>query len=418
MLLLILSEEFSLTKLQYDNLPEYEIIYCKFEDLSNYQGQESVIIVNVNFIENLSKIVNTSYVKIIAFGEDYSIGAKAISSGALEFVSLKSIKEDPHTIISILKCLYYSRTSFETVSPQMSQIIQLANQVAKSQANLLITGETGVGKEVLTKYIHANSTRASKKMVSINCAAIPENLVESELFGHVKGSFTGAVSNKEGKFLLANDSTLFLDEITETSLELQAKLLRAIQEKEISPIGQNFPITVNTRIVATSNRNLEYEVSQGKFREDLLFRLNVIEIHIPPLRERKEDIENLARFFVAKYCKINDIPYKTIDSSILKEYMNYDWPGNIRELENTIHRAVILSPKSKIEESFLSHHNVSANFHNVDNTGFSPQTISSMEKDLILKTVDHCYGNRTQAANLLGISVKTLRTKLKNWAME
>ncbi|HBJ92178.1 MAG TPA: sigma-54-dependent Fis family transcriptional regulator, partial [Hyphomonadaceae bacterium] len=227
--------------------------------------------------------------------------------------------------------------------PAMQRVIQLADQIAGSEASVLITGESGVGKEVMARYVHKQSRRASKPFISVNCAAIPENLLESELFGHEKGAFTGAVTRRIGKFEEADGGTLLLDEISEMDARLQAKLLRAIQEREIDRVGGSKPIKVNIRILATSNRNLADAVKEGIFREDLLYRLNVVNLRIPPLRERKLDAVELANYFVEKYAAANGLSGKQLSDEARECVQAHDWPGNVRELENAMHRAVLLS---------------------------------------------------------------------------
>src|SRR5690606_11372103 len=232
--------------------------------------------------------------------------------------------------------------------PAMKELMALADQVAPSSASVLITGESGTGKEVMARYLHARSKRSRKSFISVNCAAIPENLLESELFGHEKGAFTGAVARRIGKFEEANGGTLLLDEISEMHPRLQAKLLRAVQEREIDRVGGTQPVKVDFRLIATSNRDLEEEVRRGTFREDLYFRLNVVSLHLPPLRARPEDIPALAEHFVAKYAEVNGVPTPRLSDEALAVLQAHRWRGNVRELENTLHRAVLLQRGSEI----------------------------------------------------------------------
>ena len=241
----------------------------------------------------------------------------------------------------------------ETHNPKMQEIYKLAKKVSSSSSTVLILGESGTGKEVLAKYIHFCSKREGP-FIAINCAAIPEDLLEAELFGYEKGAFTGAVKSKPGKFELAHKGTLFLDEIGDLSLKLQAKLLRVLQEKQVERLGGNNPIKVEVRIIAATNKDLEKEVKEGRFREDLFFRLNVIPIKLPPLRERKEDIPLLAQFFLKKICQREGIEEKRLSPEALKILTEYSWPGNIRELENFIERLVILTEGEVIEVEDLS----------------------------------------------------------------
>jgi DNA-binding NtrC family response regulator len=303
----------------------------------------------------------------------------------------------------------------------MAKTIGLAEQVAASDASILITGESGTGKEVVSRYIHEKSRRADKPFVSVNCAAIPDNLLESELFGYEKGAFTGAVARRVGKFEEASGGTLLLDEISEMDIRLQAKLLRVIQEREIDRLGGNKPVKVDIRIIATSNRNMEEEITKGTFRQDLYFRLNVINIHLPPLRERTEDIEPLAKFFIEKYSRANCVPVRPLTLPALQKLKHYAWPGNVRELENTLHRAVILASGPQIDENSILPSTTAqkAAPKPVDSSGSGNvligKTVEEVEKELILGTLNHCLGNRTHAANILGISIRTLRNKLKQY---
>jgi two-component system response regulator FlrC len=315
----------------------------------------------------------------------------------------------------------------------MEEVFNISKDIAPTEATVLITGESGTGKEVVARFIHENSKRKGE-FVAINCAAIPESLIESELFGYEKGAFTGAVSKKAGKFELADGGTLLLDEIGEVPLNLQAKLLRVLQEKEIERLGSTTKQKINVRIIATTNRNLKTEVEKGNFREDLYYRLNVINIELPPLRKRKEDILPMANFFVQKYSKINGKPPKNISDETINHLINYDWPGNVRELEHTIERAVILAKGKDITPKDLFLHGItfSNDMENLKMTQhLSPDedkaessshfkvdtgmTISQMEQELILKTLREVGGNRTKAAEILGITVRTLRNKLNEY---
>lgn len=322
-----------------------------------------------------------------------------------------------------------------TQDPEMLRVLNQANNVASSRATVLIQGESGTGKELLAKYVHAQSPRANRRLVAINCAAVPEGLLESELFGHEKGAFTGAHQSKPGKFELAHESTLLLDEMSEMPLLLQAKLLRVIQEGEIERLGARQPQKVNVRIIATTNRDLASMVRRGKFREDLYYRLNVVPLRIPPLRERPKDILDLALFFTEVSCHLNGRPVRPLSTDALKRIQNWNWPGNIRELENVIERAVLYSSGDKIELTDLAfEENLGLNAPNVIQSvselqatakagrqisfGVSPgMTVSEAEKLLIMKTLEHTAQNRTKAAKLLGISIRTLRNKLHEYGV-
>jgi two-component system response regulator FlrC len=364
------------------------------------------------FISALAAERITMSVVACGLTNDSKAAVAAIKAGAKEYVPLPP---DEELISSILQAISNEKTNFIGESEAIKQVINLCDKVAGSDASVLITGESGTGKEVVTKYIHSKSARNNKRMVSVNCAAIPENLLESELFGHEKGAFTGALARRIGKFEEADNSTLLLDEISEMDLRLQAKLLRALQEREIDRVGGNQPVKVNIRVVATSNRDLQEEIKKGNFREDLFFRLNVIHLQLPPLRSRGVDIGIFAKYFVQKYCEENRYPIKSISNNAMKKLNSYSWPGNVREMENTIHRAVLISSPNVIEEGdiMLTEQSSNNNTGSVDN--LVGKTIGAVEKDLILNTLDHCLGNRTQAASILGISIRTLRNKLNEY---
>jgi two-component system, response regulator FlrC len=307
-------------------------------------------------------------------------------------------------------------------------VAKLALQIAGSEASVLITGESGVGKEVMARLVQQKSKRKDKPFVSVNCAAIPENLLESELFGHEKGAFTGALARRIGKFEEANGGTLLLDEISEMDVRLQAKLLRAIQERVIDRVGGTAPVKVDIRIVATSNRNLSEAVKAGTFREDLLYRLNVVNLRIPPLRERPQDIVALAEHFARKYAEMNGMPLRPISAEARQRLSCNHWKGNVRELENTMHRAVLLASADEIDaESLTSPDGAglgqppqdvaarAAMAAEAATRSLVGQTVSEVEQSLILDTLDHCLGNRTHAARILGISIRTLRNKLNEY---
>ena len=287
------------------------------------------------------------HVPIVACGvtNDARAAVNAIHAGAKEYIPLPP---DPELIAAVLAAVADDARDLIYRDDSMAKVVKLAQQIAGSEASVLITGESGTGKEVLARFVHARSQRAKKPFITVNCAAIPENLLESELFGHEKGSFTGAVGRRIGKFEEANGGTLLLDEISEMDVRLQAKLLRAIQERVIDRVGGNRPVPVDIRIIATSNRNLTEAVREGKFREDLLFRLNVVNLKIPPLRERPADIAELAQYFVKKYSAANGVPVRPLSAEARRALNTNRWPGNVRELENTLHRAVLLSTGAEI----------------------------------------------------------------------
>lgn len=335
---------------------------------------------------------------------------KSIKAGAREYLPLPP---DEELIAAILEAITEESSDMIASSKEMQKVLQLLEQVAPSEASILITGESGTGKEVIARLIHQKSKRAGQQMVSLNCAAIPENLLESELFGHEKGAFTGAVARRIGKFEEADGGTLLLDEISEMDLKLQAKLLRALQEKEIDRVGGNKPVKVNIRVIATSNRDLQEEVKAGKFRQDLFYRLNVIHLNLPPLRKRGDDITELAKYFVKKYIELNGVNERELSKKALAKIARYSWPGNVRELENTMHRAVLIATGKEIDEdAIVLTEEVGDTAKGGDGSAMVGKTLESVEKELIINTLDHCLGNRTHAANILGISIRTLRNKL------
>lgn len=361
-------------------------------------------------------------VLVVACGvaNDPSLAVKAIKAGAKEYIPLPP---DPEMIGAVLAAATRENHALIYGDKKTEAVLKLAKQVAPSEANILLTGQSGTGKEVFSRFIHDNSKRANKKFVAVNCAAIPETLLESELFGYEKGAFTGAVARRIGKFEEASGGTLLLDEISETDVKIQAKLLRAIQEKEIDRIGGKAPIKVDTRIIATSNRNLDECVKNGTFRQDLYYRLNVVNINIPPLKDRPDDIIVLAKHFAKKYSELNDIPLKEMTPAAEQKLLNYLWPGNVRELENTVHRAVLLSTSDKIDADAILLDDIDAVINPAAGTEMSGaefvgSTVASMERNLIIDTLKHTMGNRTTAANILGISIRTLRNKLKQYQDE
>jgi len=352
-------------------------------------------------------------------GNDTQAAVRAIRAGAKEYVPLPP---DSELIAAVLEAIAEESNAIIHKDPKMAHVLQLADQVAPSGASILITGPSGTGKEVLARHIHNKSKRKNSRFVAVNCAAIPENLLESELFGHEKGAFTGAIARRIGKFEEADGGTLLLDEISEMDPRLQAKLLRAIQEREIDRLGGNKPVSVDVRILATSNRNMEDEVARGNFRQDLFFRLNVMNIRLPALRERPGDIPVLTKHFVAKYSEANGVAARPVGTDALKALARHSWPGNVRELENTIHRAVLLASGDEIgpDAIMLGSGEGPASMAGPASTkangqDFVGRTVADVERELIIDTLHHCLGNRTHAANILGISIRTLRNKLKQY---
>jgi len=386
-------------------------------------------------------------------GNDTQAAVRAIRAGAKEYIPLPP---DAKLIAAVLEAVAEESHAIITQDPVMAAVLRLADQVAPSEASVLITGESGTGKELMARYIHRKSRRADAPFVSVNCAAIPDNLLESELFGHEKGAFTGAVARRLGKFEEANGGTLLLDEITEMPVRLQAKLLRAIQEREIDRVGGSQPVKVDIRLVATSNRDIEQAVRSGDFREDLFFRLNVFNIRLPALRERPLDIPVIADHFIKKYAEANGVPARPLTPDALALLRSHHWRGNVRELENAMHRAVLLAhgatigtdaimltgqglaPAQSAAPPPMLHHPVPTlpggygraaqsqpmpvslpgSGGTSGTSGLVGRTVSDVERDLIIDTLSHTLGNRTHAANILGISIRTLRNKLKQYGDE
>jgi len=401
--------------------------------LRNGQGAD-LILFDVNLdvqrmIECLKRERINLPVVACGIGSSSEIAVRAIRAGAKEYIPLPP---DAELIAAVLAAVAEESSAFIFNDPNLKAVLKLADQVAPSDASILITGESGTGKEVMARYVHTHSKRSSKPFISVNCAAIPENLLESELFGHEKGAFTGAVARRIGKFEEASGGTLLLDEISEMHPRLQAKLLRALQEREIDRVGGSQPVKVDFRLIATSNRDMQDEVKKGTFREDLFFRLNVMSLELPPLRERPGDIPVLARHFAKKYGEANGIKIDGISPEVMKILGEHEWRGNVRELENTMHRAVLLAtgpiitpeaimltggrglPVARVAEAAQEANDAGAKGTDAAGTAvLVGKTVAAVERDLIIDTLSHCLGNRTHAANILGISIRTLRNKLK-----
>jgi DNA-binding NtrC family response regulator len=340
------------------------------------------------------------------------VAARAMHDGAREFLPLPP---DPDLIASILLAASGEPHAPVVRDPAMLAVMRQAEQVARSDASVLITGESGTGKEVLARYIHRASRRSAGPFVALNCAAIPENLLESELFGHEKGAFSGAIARRCGKFEAADKGTLLLDEISEMDVRLQAKLLRAIQEREIDRLGGTAPVRVNVRILATSNRDLRAEIDARRFREDLYFRLNVVNLRIPPLRERPADIPALAAHYARHYAVVNGLPNRPLATAALARLGAQSWRGNVRELENTLHRAVLLATGSEIGPEAIETQQGRVAPAQQAPPGLVGRRVDDVERDLILQTLSHTLGNRTHAAVILGISIRALRNKLRDY---
>ncbi len=369
---------------------------------------------------------------LIACGRtaDAEAAVRAIRAGARDFLPLPA---EPDLIAAMLEA-----ASAEPEAPihrdaAMMALMERATTLARADASLLISGESGTGKEVLARHIHASSRRSRGAFVALNCAALPETLLESELFGHEKGAFSGAVAMRRGKFEQAEGGTLLLDEIGEMDPRLQSKILRAIQEREIDRLGGAGPVRIDVRILAATNRDLTREVAAGRFREDLYFRLNVVALRIPPLRDRGGDIEPLAEHFSERYARANGLPRRGFTPEARAMLLAHDWPGNVRELENTIHRAVLLAEGEVIGAEAIELSSFEPRAHAAIAPALTPATtalprpapkpvtalvgrrMEDVERELIIETLSHCLGNRTRAAELLGISIRTLRNKLQEY---
>jgi two-component system response regulator FlrC len=390
------------------------------EALRNGRGADLIMIdVALDVAQLIADLKNERInVPVVAcgIGNDAQTAVRAIKAGAQEYIPLPPNQE---LIAAVLEAATEESHKIVHGDPAMARTLKLAEQIAGSIASVLVVGDSGTGKELMARYIHQRSQRRNAPFVAVNCAAIPENLLESELFGYEKGAFTGAVARRIGKFEEANGGTLLLDEISEMDLKLQAKLLRAIQEREIDRIGGKRPIQVDVRIIATSNRKMDAEVAAKRFREDLFYRLNVVMIEIPSLKERPGDIEPLARYFVEKYAEANDMDAVTLAPESLQLLKTHAWPGNVRELENTLHRGVLLSTAGVIGPDAIRLQGSAANTAAVASpANLVGRTVADVERDLIIDTLDHCLGNRTHAATILGISIRTLRNKLKLYNQE
>jgi len=387
-------------------------------------------------IEILDEVKDVPIVIVTAYGTmDFTISA--MEKGAVDYITKPFSFEDIEKVLK--KVLSSSTQEIEEkpmedeivgTSRKMQEVFKLIGRIAKSDITVLITGESGTGKELVAKAIHKYSNRKDKPFVAVNCAALPPNLLEAELFGYEKGAFTGATSTKKGLFEQANGGTLFLDEIGELAPELQAKLLRVLQEKEIRRVGGNKTVKIDVRILAATNRNLEEEVRKGKFREDLFFRLNVVTVEIPPLRERREDIVPLALHFIKKFSREFKLPVKELTPEAVEWLVNYDFPGNVRELENMILRAMVVSPVDVIDVSDLKPSAVvpsSPSFEEAirsfvvdiftveqkEKNNLYDLVVKAAEKILISEVLKFCNFNQVKAAKVLGIHRNTLRKKIK-----
>jgi two-component system response regulator PilR (NtrC family) len=403
-------------------------------------------VTGLDVLKNVKEISYSTEVIIITAYSTVETAIEAMKKGAFDYIE-KPFRIDEIRVI-IQRCLEKRELFLENLrlkkeikegfrfeniagkSLKLREIFNMIERIADTKTSILLTGESGTGKELIARAIHFNSERKSNNFVIVNCGAIPENLLESELFGHSKGSFTGAYANKKGLFEFADRGTVFLDEISELMLQMQVKLLRVLQEKRIKPVGDVNEIPVDVRIIAATNRDLEEQVKCGKFREDLYYRLNVIKINVPPLRERKEDIPLLIHFFIEKISAEMGKKIKGVSEDVVEAFYKYDFPGNIRELENIIERAIALSTSEIITREFLPPFLREERTESISSIvtikdmeipayGFDlEKTVEKMERHLILKALEQTHGKKTEAAALLGISFRSIRYKLKKLGLE
>ncbi|HEY5535753.1 MAG TPA: sigma-54 dependent transcriptional regulator [Ignavibacteria bacterium] len=396
---------------------------------------------DINGLELLmrTKVLNPeiSFVIITAFGTIEN-AVKAMKKGAFDYLTkpvdldeldiiIKRITERQN-LISENKLLKeqltekYNFEGFVVNSSKMEEVINIAGRVAASKATVLLRGESGTGKEILAKAIHYTSPRKDKPFIAVNCAALNENLLESELFGHEKGAYTGAEKQRRGRFEIADGGTLFLDEVGDLPLSTQVKLLRVLQEEKFERVGSSQTIDVDVRIITATNKNLEQLISEKKFREDLFYRINVVSITIPPLRERKDDVLHLIDFFMLKYMSDTDKKKKEFSKEAMDILLKYDYPGNVRELENIVHHSLVLSRNEVIESSDLpiNLRNLPSDFSSkiISENSSLPDKVESLEKSLVLEALKTTGGNQLQASKILKISERNLRYRLEKWGMK
>lgn len=394
----------------------------------------------LGLLQAVSKQYPLLPVIMITAYETVESAVSALKLGAFDYISKPFDKKEMIQVVQKALNTFLSKHHAPTdkeihsdlvnQSPQMKEVLSIIKKAAASVSTILIIGESGTGKELVARALHENSSRCQKPFMAINCSAIPETLIESELFGYEKGAFTGALHSKPGRFELAHEGTLFLDEIGEIPFELQAKLLRVLQENEIEKVGGTKPVKIDIRLVCATNKDLSQEVQKGNFREDLYYRLNVIPIVLPPLRERKEDLAHLVSFFIQKYNKKLGKNIKTISQEAIHILTQYPWPGNIRQLENAIERMMVLNDQKvltqeNIPEEILSPQTSSSlsstqNLLDLQEGSFKDvikENTQKMEKHLIVKALEETHGNVTQAAKKLGISRKGLQNKMKDYQL-
>jgi len=377
----------------------------------------------IDLLKKIREVNGAMPVILISANARVEEAVEAMKLGAYDFILKPLTVEMIKIIISQIsngstvtnKDRSVARFTIITKNREMNRLLQEARDIADSQASIFIQGESGTGKELFARYIHYNSNRKDRAFIAINCSALPETLLESELFGHEKGSFTGALFRKKGKFEIANHGTLLLDEISEMDIQLQSKLLRVLQEREIDRVGGISPIPVDVRIIATTNVDIKKQLKDGKFREDLFYRLNVIPFHLPPLRERKDDIPLLANHFIEKYNRIDKRTVKGLTEEAMQALMCIPWKGNVRECENIIERAILMCRGDLIDTKDLFMTEKNEHIEETKSMFIPAVPLREMEKKVIFHALDQTNGNRTHAAEILGISVRTLRNKLNEY---
>jgi two-component system response regulator FlrC len=384
------------------SLPEL-MAYLK----KNNIGAPVVVMAEKGVVQQAIEAIRLGAADYLLVSDDEALLHKKIEN----ILKIKDKKQDKAAVRS-------AWTEIITQSANMRQLLDMAQRVAPSAATVLIQGESGTGKELLARFIHGNSGRAAHPFVAMNCAALPENLAESELFGYERGAFTGALQRKSGKFELAQNGTLLLDEISEMPLALQAKLLRVLQEKEVDRVGGQSPIPIDVRVIATTNRDLAVMVNEGQFRKDLYYRLRIIPLTIPPLRERPQDIPLLVDHFLTKHACPGEVSLPRFDDGAMDKLAAWPWPGNVRELENTVERAVLLRNGPVIESSLLLLDESNDSEAMASAANLVGLTVRELEERLINQTLHHVHQNRTHAAEMLGISIRTLRNKLREYRQD
>lgn len=424
-------------KLLKDSLAERELEVLFFKksefDFQKVPSSVDVMVYELSYEETKNPLIVNNFFKLglksivfLAEKAELESAIEFIKRGAYDFKLLSTPLEIiEKTVLYALeeKKILWQNEVFITKNPYMLKILKKLDEVAQSKAPILLIGETGTGKELLSKYIHQKSPRRFGPFIAINCAALPESLLESELFGYEKGAFSGANFRKKGKIELADKGTLLLDEITEMHPHLQSKLLRVLQEEEVDRLGGYHPIKVDIRLISTTNKDIEKEVTEGRFRADLFYRINVITVKIPSLRERKEDIELLAFYFLENFSTFYNKNIEGFTERAFSFLKNYSFPGNVRELKNMIERACLTCEGKLIDlENLIDpfSQNFSPLYIGTDfaNNTAEIKPLSELEREAILKALKMCKGNRTKAAQLLGITVRTLRNKLKQYEKE